>query len=686
MAFDNFTVNVVSFNETEGVDWTQSRPSVTLIITPNAGYAINVANFSPITPLPTYVDSVTFSQSGTNIECVILYTSPSVMPSNDVLIALCINGSATEIAYSVSGDVLGIQAGCNISNTIPTAYANQGNFNETKAVLYLTVRADTGYYFPVQPTLVLSVGSTSNYVISKTNILDGSGNITETNFVVQYTFPNFSVTGNHLTLSACAAEIYSPSIEIQSYTMNPTNVIVSGETRPITIYGITGAAWRLVVTESVGGTTILDKLGTIDSSGSVTESIVFPLSTVDVVYTFTLTGDLASSFCTTSPYTPCVTGQPSVWQLYQYTAQDVSFNLTSTFSSITIGAADTKSFTPLGTPGITAYSVSASKPGSSQDFIFNTTPTSTNWSNQNGTYPITNQTVQDPLLITINNASDPKTLVIDLDTNIAQVGTQPLLSVLNLDNFLLSYTELTLCYATTETALCCGTSESRTVFVQGDVANLAGVTGDLYTNATFQTKAADGYYSDDVSITCTAAALPSILASGPGATDLCSSPQSTPIYFQVAAGATNTFPAINDSVFTDASGATPLNNTATIYYYMAGLIALGVQNGIVISSGPCSTALPSYNYYTAKGCPATNYDGFDRIVKTTATLTSDGTPAGSNMFTDNGSSWWIDNTSTETAYNANLNCGCGTGNTCPSADCYSLNISNKTIYPSCQQV
>ena len=62
MAFDNFTVNVVSFNETEGVDWTQSRPSVTLTITPNAGYAIDDANFSPINPLPPYVNSVAYQE------------------------------------------------------------------------------------------------------------------------------------------------------------------------------------------------------------------------------------------------------------------------------------------------------------------------------------------------------------------------------------------------------------------------------------------------------------------------------------------------------------------------------------------------------------------------------------------------------------------------------------------------
>ena len=247
------------------------------------------------------------------------------------------------------------------------------------------------------------------------------------------------------------------------------------------------------------------------------------------------------------------------------------------------------------------------------------------------------------------------------------------------------YSTLTLCYSATESGLCCGTPSPSVVYVAGaGITTLASVTGLLYTTPALTTQAAVGYYSDDTGITCSTTTLPSILASGPGATDLCSSPQSTPIYFQVAAGATNTFPAINDSVFTDASGATPLNNTATIYYYTAGTIALGVQNGIVISSGSCSTAPPpSYNYYVAKGCPGSNYDGLDRKVKTTATLTSDGTPTGSNMFTDNGSPWYIFSASTQAAYDANLNCGCGSGNTCPSADCYSLDISNKTISPNC---
>ena len=602
MAFDNFTVNVVSFNETEGVDWTQSHPSVTLIITPNAGYAINVANFSPINPLPNYVDSVTFSQSGANIECIILYTSPSVMPSSNVLIALCINGSASLIEVSVAG-VVNYYTTFTSTPTPPSStapYSGTGVISSTSEITNLTVIAATGYYFPVLPTASLVVGSLTDYSIVSTLINDAAGNLIQVNFAVNYTFPNYSVTGDRIVVTANAAEIYSPSIKIQSYSMNLANVIVSGETRPITIYGITGAAWQLQVTESVGGTTIGQFSGTIDSSGSATESIVFPLSAVDVDYTFTLTGDLASTFCTVAPYTPCLTGQPSVWQIHQYTAQDVSFNLTSTFSSITIGAADTKSFTPLGTPGITAYSVSASKPGSSQDFIFNTTPINTDWSNQNGTNPITDQAVQTPLTIDINNSSDPKTLVISLNTNISEVGTQPLLSVLNLDNFLLSYTELTLCYAVTEPGLCCGTSESRTVFVQGDAANLAGVTGDLYTDATFQTKAADGYYSDDSGISCSPSTLTAYNTSIGNPTGNCSTPQITPLYFQVVSPATNQAPLIGDDVFSDTNG-TILNNTATTMYYIASLTAYGVNLGVVVSIAPCTTPPTGISYTLQNG-------------------------------------------------------------------------------------
>lgn len=493
MAFDNFTVNVVSFNETEGVDWTQSQPSVALTITPNMGYEISATNFSPINPLPSYVSSVTFLQSGTNVECTILYITPSVMPSNNVLISLCIAGSASLINLSVDG----IVDYNTVNTTLPVPpittepYSGSGVFGSTSQLDNIVVEANPGYYFPLTPTASLAIGSLANYSIVQTLTNDTEGNLIQVNFAVNYTFPNYSVTGDKIVVTGAAEELYIPPVEIQSYSISSANVIISGETRPITIFGIIGAAWNLEVIESIGGTTIGQFSGTIDSSGLATENITFPLSLVDVDYTFTLTGDLASSFCTVSPYTPCLTGQPSVWQLHQYAAQNVSFNLASSSSSITIGAADTKSFTPLGSPGITAYSVSASMSELGQDFIFSATPVNIDWSNQNGYEPITNQVVQAPLTISVDNSSDPKTLAISLNTNIIEVGSQPLLSELNLDDFLIYLQPIQLHYGLTEEISCCG----------GPLLNYFILESETFSNANAillsdGTPAIDGFYTE----------------------------------------------------------------------------------------------------------------------------------------------------------------------------------------------
>ena len=488
MAFNNFTVNIVSFNEVVGTDWAIDNPSVVLTITPDSGYEVYAANFSPILPLPPYVNSVVFTQNGANIDCSINYSSPSIMPALDVLVDLCINGFASLIGLSVSGTV--DYNTVNTSQPVPSitteSYNGVGSFNTTSQVENIAVVATDGYYFPVLPTASLDIGTLADYSIVTTLTNDSAGNLIQVNFAVNYTFPNYSVTGDNIIIEANASEIYNPPIEIQSYSINSNDVLISGETRSITISGITGAAWQLQVTESVTGATIGSFTGTIDSSGFATESIIFPASLVDVVYTFTLTGNLASSFCLTSP---CATGQLSVWQLYQYTAQTVSFALTSSKVGVVVGAADTKAFTPYVIPGVRSYSVSASN--ATLGFAFSTTPSNTDWSNQGLGDPITNQTVQDPLIITIDNVSNPKTLTIDLDTDIGIVGAQPLLSELNLNNFLIYLQPIQLYYGETEQEACC-----------------SGVLGSYFIleNETFSdaiailladgTPAADGFYTE----------------------------------------------------------------------------------------------------------------------------------------------------------------------------------------------
>ena len=491
MAFNNFTVNIVSFNEIAGADWAIDNPSVVLTITPDSGYEVYAANFSPILPLPPYVNSVVFTQNGANIDCSINYSSPSIMPALDVLVDLCINGFASLIGLSVSGtvDYNTVNTSLPVPSITTESYNGAGSFNSTSQLVNIAVVATDGYYFPALPTASLAIGALADYSIVPTLTNDLAGNLIQVNFAVNYTFPNYSVTGDNIIIEANASEIYDPPIEIQSYSINSNDVLISGETRSITISGITGAVWNLQVTESVGGTTIGPFTGTIDSSGFATESIIFPASLVDVVYTFTLTGDLASSFCTLSPYTPCTTGQPSVWQLYQYTAQTVSFALTSSKTGVVVGAADTKAFTPYVIPGVRSYSVSASS--TTLGFVFSTTPSNTDWSNQGLGDPITNQTVQDPLIITIDNVSNPKTLTIDLDTDIGIVGAQPLLSELSIDNFLIYLQPIQLYYGETEQEACCSSVLGSYFILENETFSdaIAILLAD-------GTPAADGFYTE----------------------------------------------------------------------------------------------------------------------------------------------------------------------------------------------
>ena len=64
-----------------------------LTLVPNKGYALDAANFSAPLPYPDYVSNVVFSQSTTNaanVLCAVSLIPGSVMPSNDIIIDLCV--------------------------------------------------------------------------------------------------------------------------------------------------------------------------------------------------------------------------------------------------------------------------------------------------------------------------------------------------------------------------------------------------------------------------------------------------------------------------------------------------------------------------------------------------------------------------------------------------------------------
>ena len=97
-------------------------------------------------------------------------------------------------------------------------------------------------------------------------------------------------------------------------------------------------------------------------------------------------------------------------------------------------------------------------------------------------------------------------------------------------------------------------------------------------------------------------------------------------------------------------------------------------------AAPTDTPTPTptvdpYNYYYVEGCPGGVYESKDRIVKTTSTYTVSLTPSVATAVSIFGNTWFAKSTTTKALYDTNLNCGCDVGNTCPNADCESIDVS-----------
>ena len=433
MAFDNFTVNVVSFSETAGTDWTIANPSVSLTITPDAGYTIIAANFSPITPLPTYVSGVVFTQNGLNVDCIITYDSPSVMPSINVLISLCIQGYAEPSTIVISGVLKGNTSNVSIPapGDLPRNYSGSGDWDTSLQVLTQAVTASTGYFFATLPVLSLRVGNLKNYTITSVKTFDAKNRLIQVVFSVFYKFPETTTTGDEFVLTADAIQYYNPPVKIVAYKFNSQDVInQGGETRTFTIYGIEGANWDLRCNYTPGNISIVNTSGIIDATGQAVVSVVFPGTTnVNRTYNFALTGDLATNFNTAN-------GQTSTPLVIQYIQSSLSLQFTSTDPAITPGPAALRYYLPYTGFRTAEYTVTATSTGTFT--VANNPPPALEWT---GTgvptlpgdydYEMISQT------FVVNNLVSPSTLTATVVVAVSQAGSTSKTSTQDLDNVLI---------------------------------------------------------------------------------------------------------------------------------------------------------------------------------------------------------------------------------------------------------
>ena len=432
----NFTFEVVSFYETAGNDWSINNPTTELLLTPLPGYTLDAADFSPTLPYPQYVNSVLFlnnAGSGT-VTCLIVYDSPSVMPSSNVFIEICGSGFARPSLLSVSGQI----DQCNVSNVkIPlpgapsVSYSATGDYGTTTTFSTYTVTANTTYYFPTMPTLTVVDGVASDYTITGVPSYDANGEIEQVVFTIAYTFPGNSVSGDNICLTANAVATYNPPVKITSYSFPVGNTVpTGGETRNFTINGVEGADWSLNITSS-GISAPFNANGTLDSSGIFVVPVTFPSVAAYTTYTVTLTGDLANTFCTTAPYSPCLTGQPSVFTLVQPVSTTLGFAFTSVNSNITPDAASTITLTPgQNLPQPLQVIVTGS---STNILTVDSIPAVSDWTNQGGIVPNNYVFNVNSCDFVVNNSTVPSLITATLSVQINTIGTLNTQSTLDLD-------------------------------------------------------------------------------------------------------------------------------------------------------------------------------------------------------------------------------------------------------------
>jgi hypothetical protein len=372
----NFTTSIVSFLEASGEDISLLHPYATITITPNPGYVINAVDFSPITPLPSGISSVIFTQSGSNVLANITFQPGTIMPAYNLSLPLCIYNGSTVETYTIEGKVI-----ANTTNTslpIPsseTVYSASGEYGTTGSVLTFPINAIAGYYFPTQPTISLTSGILSDYTITSNNTYDTNSLLIGTEFYISYTFPNYNISGDIFSVVAQAFTVYSPSVEITSYSIDRASIPTAGGYRTMTIYGNYGANYSV----DMNGTSLIT--GAVMSSlGSYSFDIIFPEVTTYALYTITLSGDLATPFAQANPFI-----------IEQFVDTQITFdaNLGGGFAPVT---SVTKTYTTFQAPpiGSAASNIDAvwslipspALTGNSEIFIINQ-PLSTDWSNTN---------------------------------------------------------------------------------------------------------------------------------------------------------------------------------------------------------------------------------------------------------------------------------------------------------------
>lgn len=312
-SFNNYTFTDIQYTIPEGDNVSILYPTAQITIVPNSGYTAVATDFSED---PSFSDdavqSVVFTQDGSNVLCTVTFNIDFVMPSGNYTIPLCVVGESKVSLITIGGTFIA-SVGPNISGDVSESvpYTNSGNVGELELLFTKNYTANPGYYL-TSTGLQVVTGNASNYNIVQGPTYDGNNNLIGISYAVNYLYPNQSIDGDVLRINQVSAnEIFVAPQYITSYSALPGAVSgFGGQSANWQVFGGEGAAVTATIVGSNYGysATIIDN-ETIGSTGVITAEVLFPdiygscNGYCNEVYTITLTGDLDPAFSQSNPIT-----------------------------------------------------------------------------------------------------------------------------------------------------------------------------------------------------------------------------------------------------------------------------------------------------------------------------------------------------------------------------------------------
>lgn len=339
---NNYTVSQVTYSVTAGTNVALQHATAILIISPLSGYVVEAEDFSWVNTTLANINTVVFTQDGTDVRCIVTFDNPFAMPAATTTLALCISGSAKISTVQVVGTYNATGSSTNMTidqeSPIPETISYDISGTALSAVMFLekTYTAASGYFFVEDFNIDYSGFNmvVENYNCVETKTYDSNNKLTAINLKFYYTFTNQgSIYGNNINVTIPATEAtYVVVNKIRNYSfINGNNQVQEpGAVRTVRIYGNPTTTFTLAssngsildigeVTTDVFETIVFYATTptiTMPASGYFDIKIYIPASSSNVTYTFTLAGgNLISPF-----------PQPNPFYIYQKAKVNLTFS------------------------------------------------------------------------------------------------------------------------------------------------------------------------------------------------------------------------------------------------------------------------------------------------------------------------------------------------------------------------